>query len=61
MEYNRRLWIESVHQALETVEAAGVTVIEPDKEPFRKAVEPMVEKYMNTELGDLIRQIREVR
>jgi len=36
-------------------------VIEPDKTLFQRAVGPMWERYKNTELGDLIRQIQEVR
>ncbi len=60
VEYNRKLWKEAEQASLEKVEAAGVTIIQPDKEPFRQAVQPMWEKYENTELGALIRRIREI-
>jgi len=59
--YNRKAWAEAEIASLNAVKAAGVTVIEPDKTLFQQAVGPMWERYKNTELGDLIRQIQEVR
>lgn len=59
--YNRKLWIESEQESLDKVQAAGVTIIRPDKKPFQEAVQPMWEKYKDTELGELIRQIQEVK
>ncbi|HRU15642.1 MAG TPA: TRAP transporter substrate-binding protein [Anaerohalosphaeraceae bacterium] len=59
--YNRKAWAEAEVASLNAVKAAGVTVIEPDKTLFQQAVRPMWERYKNTELGDLIRQIQEVR
>jgi len=59
--YNRKAWAEAEIASLNAVKAAGVTVIEPDKTLFQQAVRPMWERYKNTELGDLIRQIQEVR
>ena len=61
VEYNRKLWAESEQQSLEKVQAAGVTIIRPDKTLFQEAVRPMWDKYKNTELGELIRQIQEVK
>lgn len=59
--YNRKAWAEAEIASLNAVKAAGVTVIEPDKALFQQAVQPMWERYKDTELGDLIRQIQEVR
>jgi tripartite ATP-independent transporter DctP family solute receptor len=59
--YNRKAWAEAEIASLNAVKAAGVTVIEPDKTLFQQAVQPMWERYKDTELGDLIRQIQEVR
>ena len=57
----RRLWGESTMEALAAVQAAGVQVIRPDKEPFRLTAEPMVESYRGTPTYDLIQAIQEIR
>ncbi|HEV2131421.1 MAG TPA: TRAP transporter substrate-binding protein [Longimicrobiaceae bacterium] len=41
----RELWREATEEALRTVEAAGVTIIRPDKEQFAQQVQPMIESY----------------
>lgn len=61
VEYNRTLWARAEKKSLEKVQEAGVTIIRPDKKPFQEAVRPMWEKYMDTELGELIRRIQEVQ
>jgi TRAP-type C4-dicarboxylate transport system substrate-binding protein len=35
-----------VREAIDTLKSRGVTVTEVDKEPFRKRVQPLIEKYM---------------
>jgi tripartite ATP-independent transporter DctP family solute receptor len=60
VEYNIKLWKQAEQASLEKVQAAGVTIIEPDKKPFQQSVQSMWKKYENTELGDLIRQIQEI-
>jgi len=57
----RRLWGEAIEEALAQVRAAGVEVIEPDKDAFRRAAEPMFESYLGTPTYDLLRAIEEVR
>ena len=57
----RRLWGEAIEEALAQVRAAGVEVIEPDKDAFRRAAEPMFESYLGTPTYDLLRAIGEVR
>jgi tripartite ATP-independent transporter DctP family solute receptor len=58
VEYQKKLWKEASDDALAQVQKAGVTVIHPDKEPFRKSVESMYEEYRGTEIYDLITEIR---
>ncbi|MCK5136414.1 MAG: TRAP transporter substrate-binding protein [Bacteroidales bacterium] len=57
----RKLWAESEKESLEIVEQAGVSVTYPDKEPFAKKVEPLIESYRDNEsIYDLIIRIRAV-
>ncbi|MDO3386258.1 TRAP transporter substrate-binding protein [Gilvimarinus sp. SDUM040013] len=56
--YQRKLWAEKTEEALEAVEAAGVTIIRPDKAPFMAKVEAMHESYKGTELYDLIQTFK---
>jgi tripartite ATP-independent transporter DctP family solute receptor len=56
--YQRERWEEGSDRALENMRAAGLTIIEPDKEPFRQAVQPMYDNLRGTRLGDLADQIR---
>lgn len=56
--YERKLWAESTEEAIAKVEAAGVTVIYPDKKPFMQRVEAMHESYSGTELYDLIQTFK---
>lgn len=45
-EYHRPLWTKAIDEAKkEATEQMGVTFHEVDKSPFRKSVEPMLEKY----------------
>jgi tripartite ATP-independent transporter DctP family solute receptor len=57
----RRLWSEANEDALAEVRAAGVEIIQPDKDAFRRAAEPMFESYRGTPTYDLLRAIEEVR
>jgi len=57
----RKLWAESEKESMEIVQQAGVTIIYPDKEPFAKKVEPLLDSYKDNEkLYDLITRIRAV-
>lgn len=59
-QYQKGLWAEATAEAMREVEAAGVEIIRPDKEPFRKAVEPLYEDYRaNAPL--VYRTIQEIR
>jgi tripartite ATP-independent transporter DctP family solute receptor len=57
----RRLWRKAKEDALAQIRAAGVEIIEPDKEPFRRAAEPMFESYRGTSTHDLLEAIEAVR
>jgi tripartite ATP-independent transporter DctP family solute receptor len=60
-EVQKRLWREATEEALRAVEAAGVTIIHPDKEAFVRQVEPMIESYReNTTVYSLFRRIQAV-
>lgn len=54
-------WDAAVEASMKKVREAGVVIIEPDKEPFRQAVQSMWRKYDGTELGELIKRIQEVK
>ncbi len=58
----RRLWAESEKESLEIVEAEGVTITYPDKEPFAEKVAPLLESYRDDpKVYDLITRIKAVQ
>lgn len=61
--YQRKIWAEAEQEALEVVKEAGIEVIRPDKEPFRKKVEVIYEEFEQNEpeFFDLIQSIRDVK
>lgn len=59
--YQRTLWQESTRDSLAAVEAAGVQVIYPDKQPFIDAVQPLHASFEGTEVGELLHQIAEIQ
>ncbi len=61
VEYQRELWRISTEEALAAVEAAGVIVTRPDKQPFMRAVEEMKAAYDGTEVGRYLRAIEAVK
>ncbi|MFC1776056.1 TRAP transporter substrate-binding protein [Pseudomonadota bacterium] len=58
--YQRELWRVSTEEALAAVQAAGVIVTRPDKQPFMDAVKDMKATYDGTEIGRLLRAIEAV-
>jgi tripartite ATP-independent transporter DctP family solute receptor len=58
--YQRKLWDEMTQSALEAVQAAGVTVIRPDKKPFQEVVKPIYDELKEHDLGKWITRIKEV-
>jgi len=58
--YQRELWQTSTDEALAAVQAAGVIVTHPDKQPFMNAVQAMKASYDGTEIGRLLKAIEAV-
>lgn len=58
-----KLWAESTAESMRELEAAGVTITYPDKEPFRKAVEGVYDqlKVEQPEIYKIVSAIREVK
>ena len=61
VEVERKLWAEAEKESLKIVQEAGVTINYPDKEPFAKKVEDLLESYRDNEkIYDLITRIKAV-
>jgi tripartite ATP-independent transporter DctP family solute receptor len=61
VEYQRKIWTEAEKNDLKSVQDAGVTVIYPGKEPFRKSVKSVWDEFEGTDIGALIKRIQEVQ
>ncbi|AUX42663.1 C4-dicarboxylate ABC transporter substrate-binding protein [Sorangium cellulosum] len=59
--FQREAWKKSTEDALAALKTAGVTVYAPDKEPFRKQVQPMYDRLEGTDIGKLVKRIQEVK
>lgn len=56
--YQRQLWQKAEAEALAAAEAAGVTILRPDKTPFIEAVRPILDDYRaDPELGKVLNRI----
>ncbi|WP_176475724.1 TRAP transporter substrate-binding protein [Halomonas salipaludis] len=54
----RELWDEAVRKALADAHEMGVKINRPDKEPFRRAVQPLIDEYhQDSTIGPLLEQI----
>ena len=58
VELQRELWLRDEGAALDSVRAAGVTVTEVDKTPFREAVAPIYDGLAGTPVGALAERIQ---
>lgn len=57
-EAHREIWGQAMDEALTEIREKGINVIEPDKEPFREAVQPLIAEYQQDEaIGPLLEQI----
>jgi tripartite ATP-independent transporter DctP family solute receptor len=61
VEYQRKIWAQAEEEDMKIVEDSGVKIIRPDKEPFRAAVKKVWDEFEGTEVGNLIREIQEVK
>ena len=57
--YQRELWQHDTQAALDAVSADGVEILRPDKSVFEANVAAMLAEHERSELGPLIRRIRE--
>ena len=59
--YQKQLWKEDSEEALKIVQEGGVTIYHPDKAPFREKVKQMLASYEGMEVGELIKDIEQVK
>lgn len=59
--FQRKLWKEFTEESVEKSKEEGVEFFYPDKEPFIQKVQPMLEKYKGTPIGDVVQQIKEIQ
>lgn len=58
----REAWDAQEAKALAAVKAAGAEIVEPDREPFRRAVQPVIARFVNTpELQALVKFIQDTK
>lgn len=58
----RERWDAQEAKALATVKAAGAQIVEVDREAFRKAVQPVIARFVNTpELQALVKSIQDMK
>lgn len=55
--YQGELWQQASDEALAAIEASGVEIIRPDKEPFIQAVAGLKARYDGTDVGDVLKAI----
>lgn len=59
IEYQRKLWKETVEENFKTLEEAGVEIIYPDIESFVNKAQPIYEKYSQDNLfGPLLEKVK---
>ena len=60
--HQRELWHSSEEEALSELQKEGVKIIYPDKEPFKRAVQPIYDAYKKDEvINELITKIQQVQ
>ena len=59
--HQRQLWREMVAEALAEFERTGITILDPDKEPFRQAVEGFWAEFEGTEIDTLAKRVQAVK
>jgi tripartite ATP-independent transporter DctP family solute receptor len=59
--FQRQLWAQKEKENLQQVEKGGVTIIRPDKKPFRDAVKSMWDEFEGTQIGELADRIKQVQ
>ena len=59
--YQRKIWKEYSSDCIGWLKEAGVTVYEPDKEPFREVVKPLYKPFVGTPIGEYVERIQAVK
>jgi len=59
--YQRKLWDEFVNESMEKMIAEGLKVYHPDKAQFIEKAKEMWKEFEGTEIGELAKQIQEVK
>lgn len=59
--FQRQLWRQIEQKVFETLTAASVTVIYPDKQPFIERAKSVWKDFENTSTGVMIKRIQEVK
>lgn len=58
----REKWDAQEAKALATVKAAGAEIVQPDREAFRQAVQPVIARFVNTpDLQKLVKAIQDIK
>ena len=60
VDYQRELWQAETRASLAAVEAEGVTITYPEKEPFRVAVRAMKQGFDGTRTGEILKAIEQL-
>jgi tripartite ATP-independent transporter DctP family solute receptor len=62
VEFQRELWQQSEKESMQAVQEAGVEIIYPDKEPFKRAIQPMYDHIQQNdpELHKWVERVRNV-
>jgi tripartite ATP-independent transporter DctP family solute receptor len=60
VEFQRKLWQEESDRNMRQLEEAGVKVYYPDKEPFRRIVQPLYREFEGTPIGEYVKRIQAV-
>jgi len=61
VEYQLKIWAEAEESDIKIVQEAGVQISYPDKKPFQASVRSIWQEFEGTEIGELIKQIQEVK
>jgi tripartite ATP-independent transporter DctP family solute receptor len=60
-DYQRKLWADETARSLAELKKAGVDVREVDMAPFRKLVGPVIQKYAQGKVKELVERIEAVK
>ncbi|MEM7697105.1 MAG: TRAP transporter substrate-binding protein [Verrucomicrobiota bacterium] len=56
-DFQRRVWAEETEKTLALLADAGITITEPDPDPFREAAAPVIQKYATGARAEYVKRI----